>query len=137
MDGLIIAAALGAGTVAGVWFAFSGFVMAALDQLPAAQAAAAMQAINRTAVRPPLMIAMFGTGSLCVVAALGGDPLVIAAAAVYWLGCIGVTIAGNVPLNDALDRDAGLWPTYRTRWTALNSPRGVATFAATGLLIAA
>ena len=83
------------------------------------------------------MIAMFGTGSLCVVAALGGDPLAIAAAGTYWLGCIGVTIAGNVPLNDALDRDAGLWPTYRTRWTALNSLRGVATLAAAGLLIAA
>ena len=49
MDGLIIAAALGAGTVAGVWFAFSGFVMAALDQLPAAHAAARCR---RSTARP-------------------------------------------------------------------------------------
>ena len=136
-EAVTIAAALGAGVVAGVWFAFSGFVMAALDRLPAARAAEAMQAINVTAVRPPLMIAMFGTALLCLAAAIGGDPLAIAAAAVYWLGCVGVTIGGNVPLNDALERDASVWPAYRARWTAWNSARGAATLVTAGLLMAA
>src|SRR5258705_6992637 len=42
--------ALGAGLVAGVFFAFSSFVMAALARLPPAQAIAAMQSINVTVV---------------------------------------------------------------------------------------
>ena len=58
--------AIGCGLVAGVFLAFSGFVMAGLDRLPAAQGVAAMQSINRTAVRPPLMLAMLATAALCV-----------------------------------------------------------------------
>ncbi len=82
MDAVTVAAAVGAGVVAGVWFAFSGFVMAAFDRLPAAQAEDAMRAINVTALRPPLMIAMFGTAALCIAAAFGGEPRAIAAAVV-------------------------------------------------------
>lgn len=58
---LTVAAVLGCGLNAGVFFAFSGFVMAALRRLPAPQGIAAMQSINVTAVRPPLMAALFGT----------------------------------------------------------------------------
>ena len=40
---LIVAAALGAATIGGVFFAFSTFVMKALGQLPPTQGVAAMQ----------------------------------------------------------------------------------------------
>ncbi|MDN5698593.1 MAG: hypothetical protein L0G70_11570, partial [Rubrobacter sp.] len=56
-----LAAALGCGLVAGVFFAFSSFVMAALKRLPAAEGVAAMQAINALAVTPMLMAGFFGT----------------------------------------------------------------------------
>jgi uncharacterized membrane protein len=56
LDGLLFVltlfAALGCGLVAGVFFAFSTFVMKALARLPAEQGIAAMQAIN-VAVRSP------------------------------------------------------------------------------------
>jgi uncharacterized membrane protein len=56
MDGFLFAltlfAALGCGVVAGVFFAFSAFVMRALARLPAQQGIAAMQAINVAAVTP-------------------------------------------------------------------------------------
>ena len=58
--------AVGCGLVAGVFFAFSGFVMAGLDRLPAGDGVAAMQSINRPALRPPLMIAIFATAAMCV-----------------------------------------------------------------------
>jgi uncharacterized membrane protein len=137
MTALIVISAVGSGLVGGVWFAFSGFVMQALARLPSAQGAAAMQAINVTAVRPPLMIAMFGTAAVCVataVVALTGDGeatgWIVAGAALYLLGSVGVTIVANVPLNDALMRvapeDAGeLWSHYLDRWTAWNTVRGV------------
>jgi uncharacterized membrane protein len=60
MDGFLFAltlfAALGCGVVAGVFFAFSAFVMRALARLPAQQGIAAMQSINVTAVTAPLML---------------------------------------------------------------------------------
>jgi hypothetical protein len=63
---LTIAAAIGCGAMGGVFFASSAFVMAALRRLPAAQAVAAMQSINVTAVTPPFMLALFGTAVACV-----------------------------------------------------------------------
>ena len=46
---LTLVTALGCGLNAGVFFAFSGFVMNGLRRLPAAQGIAAMQSINVTA----------------------------------------------------------------------------------------
>ena len=69
MDGFLFAltlfAALGCGVVAGVFFAFSTFVMKALASLPAPQAIAAMQAINVSAVTPAFMAALLGTALAC------------------------------------------------------------------------
>jgi uncharacterized membrane protein len=58
--------ALGCGLVAGVFFAFSSFVMAALKRLPAAEGIAAMQSINILAVTPIFMTALFGTAVACL-----------------------------------------------------------------------
>ena len=58
---LNLVTALGCGVIAGVFFAFSTFVMCALARLPAAQGIAAMQSINVLAMTPPFMIAMFGS----------------------------------------------------------------------------
>jgi uncharacterized membrane protein len=147
-----LVAAVGCGLVAGVWFAFSGFVMAGLDRLPAAQSIAAMQSINRTAVRPPLMLAMFGVAALCV--GLGvwalrswGDRravMTLSACVLYLVGSVGVTGAGNVPLNDKLDDvdaqgagAAAAWDHYLSSWLAWNHVRGVLTAAAAVLLAVA
>ena len=144
--------ALGCGLVAGVWFTFSAFVMPALDRLPAAGGIAAMQSINRLAVTPPLMLAMFGTAFACLglaiwaIASLGesGAPLVLAAAALYLAGTIAVTLAANVPRNDALaalDPQGGSatdgWARYVREWTAWNHVRLVTSLAAAALLTAA
>ena len=73
---LVVAAAVGSGLVAGVFAAFSGFVMRAFAGLPAAAGATAMRAVDVTAVRPPLMTLLFGTAVLDVAAAavLAGGP---------------------------------------------------------------
>lgn len=139
-----MAAAVGTGTVGGVFFAFSGFVMPALNRLSAPQASAAMQSINVMAVRPPLMIALFGAAALAVAAPVlawrhGGQStgLLIAAGALYLIGTVGVTIVGNVPLNDALARtaaattNAASWASWSSAWTGRNHLRTVAALAAT------
>ena len=58
--------ALGCGLNAGVFFAFSAFVMPALNRLPAAQGIAAMQSINKLAVTPAFMAVLFGTAVACL-----------------------------------------------------------------------
>jgi uncharacterized membrane protein len=64
---------------------------------------------------------------------------VLAAAVLYLAGVLGVTVAGNVPLNDALaaaDPAAGPpggWPAWVRRWTAWNTVRSLAALAAAAL----
>jgi len=145
MDTLALAASVAAGCVGGVFFAFTAFVMPALNRLPAAAAVVAMQSINVMAVRAPLMLALFGTAAVCVVAAVLGigawstpsGPLLVVGAAAYLVGVIGVTGAGNVPLNNRLAvmepgaADAAAdWSRFTSPWTRLNSVRTVASLAA-------
>src|SRR6266581_355151 len=55
---LTIVTALGAGLNAGVFFAFSSFVMTAVRRLPAAQSISAMNAINKAAPTAWFMTAL-------------------------------------------------------------------------------
>lgn len=136
-----LASAFGCGLVAGVFFAFSAFVMGALKRLPPAQGIAAMQSINILAVTPVFMTVLFGTGVACLglgawtMVSSGGmtTALVPAAGALYLLGTIGVTIVCNVPLNDRLaklhpqDAEAvSRWEGYVTKWTRWNHVRTAA-----------
>ncbi|HEX2182453.1 MAG TPA: anthrone oxygenase family protein [Rubrobacteraceae bacterium] len=147
-----LATALGCGLVAGVFFAFSTFVMPALKRVPPANGIAAMQSINELAVTPAFMAALFGTAVACLglvvrAAVSSGEwptALVIAGGALYLVGTIGVTIACNVPLNDGLatlhPQGAGAasrWAEYVAKWTAWNHVRTVAALAAAAVLIAA
>jgi uncharacterized membrane protein len=148
---LTFLAALGCALAAGVFFAFSTFVMSGLDRTPPATAVAAMQGINRAAPGPPLMAVLFGTAALslaaAVVAALGdggaAGGLTVAGAATYLLGAVGVTMAANVPLNERLDRvdadgpaAATEWPRYEHRWRTWNHVRTLSSLAATAGMIA-
>jgi uncharacterized membrane protein len=60
---LTLTSAVGAGLVAGIFFAFSSFVMKALDRLPPAQGIAAMQSINVAVLNPWFLGAFLGTAS--------------------------------------------------------------------------
>jgi uncharacterized membrane protein len=70
---LTVATALGAGLGAGVYLAFSTFVMPGLRKLPPAHAISAMSSINKAAPsNPPLMLVLFGTGIVCVLVMIAG-----------------------------------------------------------------
>ena len=128
-----------------MFFAFSAFVMQGLGRLPADRGAAAMQEINVTAVTPLFMTALFGTAAVCIAAAIAsGEAYVLAGAGVYLLGVIVVTIAFNVPRNNALagadataQETAELWSRYLREWTAWNHVRTVTGLAAAALMTAA
>ena len=144
-----LAGMLGCGLVGGVCFAFSSFVSPALDRLPAAQAIAAMQSINKVAVTPPFILVFMGSAVVCAglaiwaLASLGTAPApwVLAGSALFVVGVIGVSFAGNIPLNDTLDAvdphaadAAARWSDYYASWMPLNHVRAVTGIAASGLL---
>ena len=149
---LTLATALGSALAAGAFYAFSTFIMAALGRVPAPEGIRAMQQINITVINPWFMTAVFGTGLASVVLAVvvladwdgGYGPYLLIAAVLYVVGCVGVTMAFNVPRNNALAsaepesaEAASLWSRYLVEWTAWNTVRTIASLAATGLLVGA
>lgn len=146
---LKIFAVLGCALVAGVFFAFSTFVMKALAQQPSAQGIATMQSINITVINPWFMGAFLGTAAVCIFLVISsllkwhqpGAIYLLLGSLLYLVGTLGVTIAFNVPLNNALAivkpnsiEGANLWATYLTNWTLWNHLRTVAAIAAAVLL---
>jgi uncharacterized membrane protein len=146
---LTLAATLGCGLIAGVFFAFSSFVMPALAKLPPAQGIAAMQSINVVVLNRWFLAVFLGTAGACAMLALAssfawsepGSKLRSLASASYLLGTILVTRACNIPLNDALARvspqaapAAELWSRYVSDWTRWNTLRSLAALAAAMLL---
>jgi len=149
---LTLISALGCGLMAGVFFAFSTFVMHALERLPPAQGIAAMQSINVAAITPLFMLALFGTAAACVVLAISslsrwnepGAAYMLVGSVLYLVGAVLVTIVFNVPRNDALAavapesaEGARLWIGYLAGWTAWNHVRTVAALAASASLLMA
>jgi uncharacterized membrane protein len=149
MESLLFAltflAALGAGLISGLFFAFSSFVMTALHRLPSATGISAMQSINVAVLNPLFFAAFFGTAVLCILLVLAGlirwpesDAIyLIVDALLYLAGTILVTMVCNVPLNNKLARvkpesaeGASLWKQYLSAWTAWNHLRTVAALAA-------
>ena len=139
---------LGCGLIAGVFFAFSTFVIQALAQQPIASGITTMQAINITVLNLWFMTVFLGTAVTCsflVILVLlkgrqtGGIYLLVGSL-FYLVGTLGVTIAFNVPLNEALaivkpDSPEGtnLWANYLTNWTFWNHVRTIAALAAAAL----
>jgi len=147
--GLALGGTIACGLSAGVFFAFSAFVVPALDRLQPAESIAAMQAVNEKAVTPAFMVVLLGGAALCVVLLVralrswsdASSPWLAAGALVFLVGTIGLTIGRHVPLNDALAtvdarsaEAAARWSDYTASWTPLNHVRAVAGTVATALL---
>jgi len=141
---LLLLSALGCALIGGVFFAFSTFVMRALNRLPAAQAIAAMQSINLAVINPLFLTPFLGTAATCLASAalalVTHAPragFAIAASALYLVGTFAVTMVANVPLNNTLapitpaDASApGTWSAYHRSWTRWNHVRTLAALAA-------
>jgi len=142
---LTFVAALGSGFVAGIFFAFSNFVMKALARVPPAHGMATMQAINVVVLNRWFFAVFFGTAACCLILAIAsfvrwqrpGAGYLLVGSLLYLIGTILVTIACNVPLNDALaavdpsSANAGrVWTNYLKNWTAWNHVRTIAALVA-------
>jgi uncharacterized membrane protein len=66
----VVSTLLGSAIIAGVFFAFSNFVMPALGRLPAVEGIVSMQAINVVVINPLFMAVFAGTAVLSLLVAL-------------------------------------------------------------------
>ncbi|MGH9116679.1 MAG: DUF1772 domain-containing protein [Acidimicrobiales bacterium] len=141
---LTIVAAVGSGVMAGVFFAFSTFVMKGLAALPDETGMAAMQSINVAAPSPRFMLPLFGVALLCL--ALGVVALfrlgesysiyLLVGSALYLVAIV-LTGTYHVPRNNALasidpvrPEAAAHWRRYFAEWTRWNHVRTVGPMAA-------
>jgi uncharacterized membrane protein len=148
---VLVAATIAMGLVAGVFALYAHTIMPGLGRTDDRTFVAAFQAMDRAIINPWFMANFFGALVLTgLAAALHLDPdrrAVLpwtAAAFALYLAAVVITIAVNVPLNDAIkaaghpDRAGDLASVRErfseTRWAAWNLVRTVTSTAAFGCL---
>jgi len=146
----LVSALLFSGTIAGLFLGWTVSVLPGTKRIDDHSYITTMQSINRAILNPAFLLNfLLPPAILAVAAVLGGQAdmgrrswLLAAAAVTYVLGVLGVTFAGNVPLNNRLDSfdlaaaNAASTKAQRTdyeerwnRWNALRTAGAVATFA--------
>lgn len=146
----VILALIGSALIAGIFFAFSNFIMKALARLPASQGMTAMQSINVAVLNPVFMVVFMGTTIISllvtILAVIGWQmpsaPYYLVGAVFYIAGTFLITGMGNVPLNNQLaaisasDPAAGdIWQHYLDQWTRLNTIRTFSSTIATVIML--
>ncbi len=138
---------------AGLFYAYAVSVNPGLGRLPDAMYLSAMQSINRAILNPLFFASFLGAALLLPAAAwlsYSRDQVrfwwLLAVAVIYIVGVFGVTIAGNVPLNNTLDtlKIDGATPeqlsswraAFEKPWNALHTVRTIASVAAAAVLAA-
>jgi uncharacterized membrane protein len=149
---LLWLSAIGCGLLAGLYFAFSAFIMTALGRIGQAAGVAAMNAINVAIVQSLFLPVFLGTtmasAALAIAALLrwgeAGAMTMLAGGVLYVFGMFVVTMIFNVPLNNALaavdpasQGATPLWARYLADWTWWNHVRTISSTAACALFIAA
>lgn len=135
----------------GVFLAFSDFIMRSLALTGGHCGVEAMQAINREVFRWVFMVLFLGMAPVSLLIAGYGafgpsgpaGTLIMLAGLVYLIGCFGVTVFFNVPMNEALagmetssNTTRDYWmQTYVPRWTFWNSVRTLACAISAALLL--
>jgi len=145
LEPALIAAVIGSGVMAGLFFVFSISVMKSLKELKRAEGIRAMQSINRTIVRPIFLLVFIGTPLVCLFLLVRTfahmdqihGQLTAIGSIVYLLGCLAVTFALHIPMNNklaAIESESAegkkYWSEFLPRWTFWNHVRGLASFVA-------
>lgn len=139
------------GLSAGLCFTWGNAVTPGIGQLDTLGYLEAFQKMNRAILNPPFFLVFLGAlpvGIAAVLAARGESPLhfrlVLAAVILYGIGVVLVTVFGNVPLNQILDKTdlagstleelATLRKKFETPWNRFHSIRVVSSILSFALL---
>lgn len=144
---LLGVAIVSSGLMAGLFFGWVVSVIPGLARVSDRSYVSTMQSINRAIVNPLFLAVFLGTalalGTAAVVHFRSGYMKrgwwLATATGTYTVGVLGVTIGGNIPLNDALERfdpdgatDAAFTAQrnrYETPWNRWHNLRTVASLA--------
>jgi len=143
---LVATAVVATGLQAGTYYTWASGVMPGLARVNDRTFVNAFQQMNIAIVNPVFMASFFGAPALAVATAVvtrgPARPLVIAGAALA-MATLVITAAGNIPLNNALDRAgpvdkiidvAGLRQSFEKPWVRLNIMRAVTSTASLAAL---
>ncbi|MBJ7538661.1 anthrone oxygenase family protein [Marinomonas transparens] len=136
-------AAVSSGLMAGVYFAFSAFIMPSLKQVDAEKSVAVMNSINRVILRSWFMPLFFASTLASVLLAFTAlfnftwpAAVLLTASGLYVIGMFLCTACFNVPLNKALQAAEGsavktrqVWQHYLLHWSHWNHVRTLASLA--------
>ncbi|WP_089893483.1 anthrone oxygenase family protein [Chitinophaga arvensicola] len=136
---LLLITLVASALMAGLFFAYACSVNPGLGRLADRGYLSAMQSINRAILNPVFFAPFMGSLVLLPLATWAawssGGGWLLAATGMYFAGVFGVTIAGNVPLNNALDKLelqaaseeqlAQYRANFEKRWNRLNLVRTV------------
>ena len=142
--------ALWSAVIGGVFSAFSEFIMAALLKAEPASGIEAMQHINRTVIRTQFVAGILLIAPASILMALysltafdgAARFALIGAPAIYVPMVFLMTMLGNVPMNNRLDRldrtqpeAHAYWVRYGRNWTRLNHVRTLGSVATAALYL--
>ena len=140
-DFLMVAATVASGLSAGVFYTFQVSIVRALAEVDDTTYVATFQSINRTIVNPWFVSVFLGAPVLAGAALAlhwGADRSLVTTIAIglaMQVASVAITVAGNIPLNEALDREgvvAGAAATaartaFEGSWSRLHLARTVAS----------
>lgn len=143
---ILLIAALCIALMAGLFYNWTTAIIPGLQKLPDKEYLSAMQSFNRSIQNPLFFASFFGAAIFLPFASYQfykipvstGFYLLLAAALLYWGGVMAVTIAGNIPLNNMLDKHSlantspeelsTLRRVFENKWNNLNTIRTVSSF---------
>ena len=144
--------ALWSAVIAGVFSAFSEFIMSGLQRTAPASGIEAMQNINRTVIRTQFVAGILSIAPFSVLFAWygatvfeGGALVALMLAPIVYLPTVFLmTVFGNVPMNNRLDQldhqtaeAEAYWIEYGRNWTRLNHVRTLGSGLTAGLYLIA
>ncbi len=137
--------------IGGVFLAFSDFIMRSLYRTGGTGGVEVMQSINREVFHWVFMTLFLGMAAVSALiigyaaTSLAGwsGTLILLSGLFYLVGCFGVTVVFNVPLNETLARmdltapeTCDFWrDTYLPRWTFWNGVRTLACGSSAAMLL--
>jgi uncharacterized membrane protein len=151
---ILASAILFTGLMAGIFFTWSNAVKPGIGKLADIEYLRALQSMNRVILNPAFIIVFIGAiiaVALVPIFHFNLYPnhifwLYIFAFVIYWIGAFGVTVLGNIPLNEVLDKTnlesitleeiKNLRTDIEVKWNNLNLIRSVSSGITFLLLIA-
>ena len=151
---ILFATAITTGLIAGLFYSWTVSVTPGIHKLGDREYLLAFQAMNKAILNPFFFLSFIGTVVLLPCATwihFSIDRtkfyLLLAASLIYWIGILGVTAAGNVPMNEslaALDVNAASTAeisarrlAFESRWNLLNTVRTLTSISSFVLVIIA